>query len=219
MSRGFKISRDYYTASEGGDRVDWIDDFANRLNKASQIKYPSAVEVGRQRAATNNSIFDQISSIMGGKPVYSSVQNAVEDMQRRTGLTEYLKRISSKEKGELEKSAHEPKGGGLAVCVFSDDESIKEKIINYIENIIETHNGHIAVPAVQSEVLDTFRGKCQPEHVNNPLAAKLISEKISSILSRNPQPSDPNLGRGVGLDIEVDQANTDFLAQFQPHKI
>ena len=64
MSRGFKISRNYYTASENGDRVDWIDDFANRLNKASQIKYPSAVEVGRQRASTNNSIFDQISSIM-----------------------------------------------------------------------------------------------------------------------------------------------------------
>jgi hypothetical protein len=218
MSKIFKISNNHYIDRESSKRVDWLDDFADRLNKLADPAAVTAVEVARQRSSSDKSIYDQISSIVSGRPVFSSVQGAVEDLHRRTGLSEYLKRVNS-ESNQRYKEADNSKKAFVA-CVFSDDDNIKERVIAFVKNLVNTHNGHIAVPAVQCEILDMFARECSPEHVNNDDAAKLISDIISSIVSNTSQQSvNHHLGRGVGLDLHPDADNTDFLKQFMPNKM
>lgn len=74
---------------------DWLDLFAAKLRIDESVKIASAktaVEVARERKS-GPSIYEMMSSIVSGqKPKYSSVEEAVKDYQRRTGLEEYLKR-------------------------------------------------------------------------------------------------------------------------------
>lgn len=78
---------------------DWIDQLAAKMDVDESIKVATAaktaVEVARQRPS-GPSIYEMMSAIVSGqKPKYSSVEEAVKDYQRRTGLEEYLKRSSS----------------------------------------------------------------------------------------------------------------------------
>lgn len=72
----------------------WLELFAaNQAKKEPK----TAVEVARNR--TTPSIYDQMNAIIGGKvnsPKFSSVEDVVADYQNRTGLTEYLKQVKSR---------------------------------------------------------------------------------------------------------------------------
>jgi hypothetical protein len=73
------ISRDI-TAYDSGDREpSWFADYVKNLEKA-------AVRSKKDDIA----LFDQINSILGNKSKYSNVEEAVLDMQRRTGLLDLV---------------------------------------------------------------------------------------------------------------------------------
>ena len=78
------------TSREPDDQCpDWIDLLATKMSIASS---KTAVEVARDRQ-NQPSIYEMMSAIVSGqKPKYSSVEEAVKDYQRQTGLDEYLKR-------------------------------------------------------------------------------------------------------------------------------
>jgi hypothetical protein len=65
--------------------LDWVKDFENNLEKSS--------------TTSKNDIdyYSKINSILGNKSKYSSVDEAVEDMRKRTGLDNYLKSIASED--------------------------------------------------------------------------------------------------------------------------
>jgi hypothetical protein len=68
---------------------DWIDLLATKMASSK-----TAVEVARDRQH-QPSIYEMMSAIVSGqKPKYSSVEEAVKDYQRQTGLDEYMKRAS-----------------------------------------------------------------------------------------------------------------------------
>ena len=60
-------------ADESIDEDHWLKQFQKSLQK-------DAV----QPRSVDSSLFDQISNIMNGKPKYTSVQSAVEDMKNRS---------------------------------------------------------------------------------------------------------------------------------------
>jgi len=75
---------------------EWIDLLATKIRidseKIASASSKTAVEVARERNH-QPSIYEMMSAIVSGqKPKYSSVEEAVQDYQRRTGLAEYLKR-------------------------------------------------------------------------------------------------------------------------------
>jgi hypothetical protein len=75
---------------------EWIDLLATKIRidseKIASASSKTAVEVSRERNH-QPSIYEMMSAIVSGqKPKYSSVEEAVQDYQRRTGLSEYLKR-------------------------------------------------------------------------------------------------------------------------------
>jgi hypothetical protein len=207
MSRSnFKITRSDYSDRDTSDRIDWLDSFADNL--ATKTPQRSAVEVARSRG--HQSIIDQINSIVGNRPRHATVEGIVQEMQERTGLKEYLRRMSSKD--EQRKIAQQ-----VVDTIFSEvNPKTKNAILNFITNRIETHRGLVAIPAIQEEILSTFRREgLQPQDVNNELVAKYISDCIVAERRKNPteEQTDLNIGRGVGVqDMEDgDNSNSDFF--------
>jgi hypothetical protein len=79
------ISRDEDSRERQTTRSDWFNQFAAEIEKAST--QPKSKTNPRSNI---NSTFDQINQILGNKSKYSSVQEAVLDMQKRTGLYDLL---------------------------------------------------------------------------------------------------------------------------------
>lgn len=69
-------------------------------------KFEESLKVAVQPKANDQSIFDQINSIVNGtKPRYSSVAAAVEEMKNRSGLTAYLDKIKTSNEANNSKIA------------------------------------------------------------------------------------------------------------------
>jgi hypothetical protein len=80
---------------------EWIDLLATKIRidseKIASAASKTAVEVARERNH-QPSIYEMMSAIVSGqKPKYSSVEEAVQDYQRRTGLADYLKRAGDED--------------------------------------------------------------------------------------------------------------------------
>jgi hypothetical protein len=212
MSRGgFKVSRNGTYDYSAGERVSWLDELASNIEKASK----NAVEVARHRS--QQSLVDQISSIMHGSQSHGTVESVVQDMQERVGLTAYLNRLEA-DTDETAKFAQE---GVPKQDIFSTlDSQLANDVLVFITNKIATHRGRIHLPAVQEDVLATFKNKgIKPEDINNADVAKYISDAIASELDKQPALDMPSgdLGRGVGVeDVEADPANTDFFHGLLP---
>src|SRR5271169_374332 len=73
------ISRDTSSVETSGREPSWFADYVKNLEK-------EAVKSKRD----DYSLYDQINGILGNKSKYSSVEEAVLDMQRRTGLLDLL---------------------------------------------------------------------------------------------------------------------------------
>ena len=207
----FKITRD-------DSRVDWLDAFANKINEISQ-QPRTAVEVARNRE--QQTILDQIHAIVSGNPYASynvggrSVEGVVREMQERTGLSEYLKRVandpavSSGSKEELPES-------------FAKlDAALKDKINYFITNLIETHHGNIHVPAVAESVLTTFQNQgINTQQINDPLFEKFISDCIVKVKKSDVGKSNDadvmNIGRGVGVESGDEGKEDDAFGHLMP---
>ncbi len=96
MSRGnFKIITDHSEVDrEPNQRSTWLDRFAETYAEGK-----TAVEVARERME-EIPIHDQIQSIMNGRPVRRTVEDAVKEYQDRTGLTDYLKEAQANQQLE-----------------------------------------------------------------------------------------------------------------------
>lgn len=223
MSRnGFKISRVSEEESTG-DRVDWLDSFARKVDEISQnpvVKAVSAVEKARTRDA--QSIVDQISAIVGNKKVHT-VATLVDEYQDRIGLKDYLKRMSEKEDGQ-KKTAQEATPGSPVPAeslpaqpnnpsesqlpIFNklspaDQQDLKA----FIRNKCESHYGNIQVPALVEEVSRTFRQKgVQPQDVNDTNFEKFINDEIIRAKKMFPsqQSHNPQIGSENSIDTNGD---------------
>jgi hypothetical protein len=75
-------------------------------------QFEKSLEKGAVQPKSQQSLFDQINSVMNGAtPKYPSVQAAVDDMMQRSGLSNYLK-ISKEQEGGKTKTAQDH-GGNL----------------------------------------------------------------------------------------------------------
>ena len=207
----FKINKNAGYEVLSGERVGWLDRFADNYEKQQK----SAVEVARERS--QKSLYEQITSIVSGNNSrYASVESKVQDLQERVGLKEYLKRISS-EKEENTKLAAEEFSGVLE----NVNDDLKEKIATFCKNKIETYRGHISILAIQKEIIETFKNQgVRPQDIDDPKVAEIINTMIKEEKSNNPdqQVNDMNLGKGVGINLDDDDnANTDSFGALMPN--
>jgi hypothetical protein len=214
MSRsGFKIKPTNHEFS-GGDRVDWLDEFAEKIAKPK-----SAVEVARERAQ-QVSIYDQINSIVGNNPTNRTVESVVKDYQDKVGLSDYLQRVSSEQDNKKVAAPNPEEQQRQDPCSLPSWDKfgpkMKEDLLSFCRNTIDTHMGHITVPAVQHDILITFQQHgMQPQDVNTDEVARCISSLITDELKKRPiddhDNSDLGLGVGIGNDVK-DDGEDDFLS-------
>jgi hypothetical protein len=182
------ISRDNDSFDRTQKEPEWADDFFANLQKESVHSKQKDV-----------SLFDQISQIIGGKSKYSNVEEAVLDMQKRTGLYDYLKKSASEKHNEP--------------AIFQEMPEVK----TFIDNYIEDRPGS-AIEAVVSAILrvDNLKKKLADEDINDDVR-KYINDKITESKKLHGDVNQVNLNLGkVDLSDANIGAEDDFFAGCTP---
>ena len=174
---------------------------------------------------TQQSLFDQINSIMNGsKSKYPSVDAAVEDMKERSGLTAYLQKAKSSfsnDKASTTKVASDNNDAfdKKVPIVFRKKPDISKTLDNYIRDT----RGNLPVPAI----IDKLRSIHQID-VTDPKDWEddnlILEVSKRNLLAKQSNPdsyqSYNNLGsRDTGSDSEIDASNTDAFHALTPAKI
>lgn len=153
MSRsGLKIALN----SEHGNAIqtksekipDWMHEFASTVNDKSAV---TVVDNARNREP---SIYDQMYSIMTGKrPLYSSVEEAVIDYQKKTGLSEVFKinSVQACAKKILQASEDDESAEKKTPVIFSKIPEFQEILDSLVKENIE-----LSIPAILHTVAERF---------------------------------------------------------------
>ena len=223
MSYKFKIDTSSYEYAKS-DRVSWLDEFADNVDQATQktaaiqtdrptwldafadnIAGKSAVEVARERS--QSSTYDDISNIFSQSV---TVESKVKELQERIGLTDYLKRAEMI-------SAINKKAAGDPFERLGPQ--MKDDIINYCKNRISGHRGQIAYPALQEDIIKTFKQYgVTPQDVETDDVAHCLDKMITDELLLNPKSEvgQQNLGKIDTSEDKDSTENTDFFKGMTP---
>ena len=210
MSRGgFKITRcgdDHEAPARSVDSnvPSWMSGVAARAEEFVQEeeKRKEAVTVVDRARERRDSIHEQMHAIMNGKaPLYSSVEEAVEDYHKKTGLTEHLEKIQAE--AALKEAADRIKAAG-------EDESAEKKTLEnekpvifeshpeiaaYIDDIVRS-NPSLSVPAAIHLIAENFEvDGVSSRELDDPILAKYINKLLIDSAPNNYEDY-----RGVGRD-------------------
>src|SRR5574338_1085322 len=125
-------------------------------------QFEKTLQKGAVQPKSQQSLFDQINSIMNGKSKYTSVEAAVQDMQERSGLTAYLDKINkSSEHASVSKKAEasdnqncfEKSVKGVPIVIMKHPD-IQQTLDNYIRDT----KGNLPVPAIIDKIRSIHQG-------------------------------------------------------------
>jgi len=187
------ISRDTSFSGPNQKDPEWADDFFKNLEKNS--------------TTPKNSIYDQINEILGNtKSKYSTVEDAVKDLQHRTGLSKYLQ---------------EKKAGKTGYVPGHSEPEIFKKVPElkiFIDNFTESRPG-ISIQAIIDEVLKikSIKDKLENPHDVGDDVKKYINDKIVLVKTQKGinQDINHNLGKSDLTDTG-DEVGKDPLAILEP---
>lgn len=194
------ITRESYNVEKTPSNVPhWIDEFAKNLEKISV-----------QPVRYEKSVYDQISSIMGIKSKFSTVDAAVEDMKHRSGLTDYLKKA--------QRGAKTTKKANVAeIALFKKLPQIKSTVDNYIED----SRGNLPIPSIVEKLKSIHKMEVADEaDWDQPSLLQYINNKNVETKQKYPNLDSnySNLGR-ITLNMEnekFDPSNTDAFHALTP---
>lgn len=178
----FSISRDENSFDKDYNQPDWAKDIDAKLKEAVKSR------------KEDNSLFNQINNILGNKSKYSSVEEAVLDMQKRTGLFDLINK-----KAQSNQLIKQPD-------IFTKIPDLKTFIDNYIEDRPGT-----SIEAVIHNLLKIKSIKDKlPENDDVPLdIKKYINDKIGECNKNNNFLNETNNGQIGKLDMSnADDAQT-----------
>jgi hypothetical protein len=185
------------------DEPSWMTEFANNLEKNS---------VEPREKVEQRSLYDQISSIMGVKSKYPTVEAAVEDMQERSGIKAYWQRV--KAKAEQIKQAQDAN----EVSLFTKCPQIKDTI----NNCIEDSHGNLSLPSIVERIKTIHRADVgDASDWDDPTFLKYVNDKNIEVKRRHPD-TEVNPG-GLGKIHQYDKeelspSNNDIWHSLMPSK-
>lgn len=201
----------------------WLKQFEKKLEK------------GGVQPRTPQSLFDQINSIMNGtQSRYTSVEDAVEDMKARSGLTAYLENLnksSEDSSDDKRKVAHtetsrnseseedEDGDGAKKVIVFQKCPQISETLDNYIRDT----KGNLPVPAIIDKLKSIHRADVSDakDWEDDNLILEVSKRNLDAKRS-NPDSYQnyAHLGtRDTSGESEIDPSNRDAFFALNPAKV
>jgi hypothetical protein len=211
-------------ADEHIDNDHWLKQFHKSLQKGAV-----------QPRNVDQSLFEQINTIMNGKSKYPSVEAAVEDMKERSGLTAYLANLS-KVSEETEKATtktaqvappDEPPTETVVKPTSPKDNTpivIKKKpeILTTLENYIRDTKGNLPIPAIIQKIQAIHQvDVSDPKDWEDENLIRLVSRLNLNAKKNNPGVYENynNLGRRDNIaDSDIDAANTDAFHALNPAK-
>lgn len=119
------------------DEDHWLKQFEKNLQKT-----------GVQSRRVDQSLFEQISGIMGNKSKHTSVSAAVEDMMHRSGLINYLNNVKTSQQENTQKKKAQQSLSGDKPSLLKKNPNIQRTIENYIRDT----KGNLPVPAILEKV-------------------------------------------------------------------
>ncbi len=175
-----------------------------------------------------SNIYEEVYHMMGQTPPgkkYTSVEQAVADFRKRTGLEEHLKQIRAQQKKEKEqektssalKSAQDNKSLPFEV-LQNVKPTLKDNILRFIQNKVRSSRGQTSIPAVQEAILSTFRSDgVKPQEIYDQSLAKFINLEIIAQQLIHPKNdfSSPSLGKEIEVS-DDDGMNSDFFYGLNP---
>jgi hypothetical protein len=211
-SRNLTISRN---SDSNIEEDHWLKQFEKSLKKESV-----------QSRNVDQSLFDQISSIMNGaKSKYSSVDDAVKEMKERSGLAAYLSKaesLSNKKVAQDVNDTFDKKVPGNIDKVIIPS-AIKKcpSIKTTIENYIRSTNGNLALPAILEHIKSIHKEDVQDADWEDSNLLKFISQVNVSERQKHPTNKDYS---SLGLaddsnNTDIDPSNSDAFNILQPAKI
>lgn len=180
------ISRDT-SSTDSGDRVpSWFGDYVKNLEK-------EAVKSKKD----DYSLFDQINNILGNKSKYSNVEEAILDMQKRTGLLDLINHKKQAQAPIQKKYEHSK--------LLKDIPALKTFIDNYVEDRPGT--------SVDAVVHDLLRIKSIKEKLpqGDDVTEEIrhyINDKITEINMMHPPSGEDDMELGK-LDLSDDNTSSD----------
>jgi cobalamin biosynthesis protein CobT len=194
------ISRDADNVENSSLYPKWMSDFAQNLSKVSVQPY-----------RPEDNIFDQISSIINSsKPKYSSVEDAVREMQERSGITAYKKDLKSLAE-TIKQAAEQEK-----IKIFE----LKPQIKSTVDNCLEDTKGNLPIPAVIERIRSIHKNDIDDDAAwDDENLLKYINDKSIEIRRNHPNHDDnyTTLGKLPNYDsTEIDKSNTDALISLTP---
>lgn len=202
-------------ADSGIDEDHWLNQFQKKLEKGAV-----------QPRNVDNSLFDQINSIMNNKKSkHTSVEAAVEDMKERSGLTAYLDKVkqSNTETSVGTKTASDnndafEKKVDMTPVVMKKFPGIK----NTLENYIRDTKGNLPVPAIIEKIRSIHQSDVSDgKDWDDDKLIRLVSKMNLEAKRDNPSNFENynNLGsRDVGTESEIDPSNMDAFHALNPAK-
>jgi hypothetical protein len=213
-----KITRQDYHEYSRAERVDWLDRFAKeQVEKEKSIS--TVVDQARER--NQKSMLDQISYVIDKKPRHASVESIVQEMQERTGLTEYIKRLSVTN-SEQKKTAQEDEKSKVdqEKVLAQFDAELKKKILTFIKNQLESTRSNISDQAIIEGLARSVELKkmgLHEEDISNDDFRAMINQMKEDVQKSNPS-QNANEDRLFGKEIAepFDGSNEDVFKNMQP---
>jgi hypothetical protein len=197
------VGRSSDTLEDSSVLPQWMKNFANTLQKQSVQPY------------RNESLYDQISSVMNGaKSKYSNVEDAVRDMQERSGVLSYRNKIEA-QKNNPPKIA-QIAGNTEKIRLFEDKPQIKDTFDNYIEDT----NGNLSIPSIVERIRAIHRGDVSDDSMwEDDNLLHYVNDKNIEVKKKYPNSDadSTHLGRLTHFDGgDVDPSETDPLFSLNP---
>jgi len=226
-----------YEVEQEGKVAPWLKQFAK-----AQDQQETVVNQARRRNQTQAAGYlDHVQNILVNRPRYATVEDAVQDFRKRTGLDSYLEEIKQAEKKpRLVKSAKstriaarinvlEKLGLKKKVKQAADAQTFPSSlskyteavndIISFIKNRIEDlHALGVTVPQLQQSILENFgiRHGVQDKDVYNQEVEKWLSDQIEEAQGLvSAEEGSPSLGAGVNREMDS-QEDSDAFAGLMP---
>lgn len=178
-----------------------------------------ATKVSVQPYRSQDSIFEQISSIINSStPKYSSVEDAVKDMQERSGLTAYQSKMKSLAQSiKIAGCACDEKDKKPTVRVFE----LKPQVQSTLDNFVTDTRGNLPIPAIIDKVKSIHRNDVLDDSAwDDDGLMQYVNDKCIEVKKMNPEANDDDntmLGKTPRFDDkEIDQSNTDALFSLNP---
>lgn len=180
----------------------FTDNKSSVLDDMKKILEKNAVTVEREN------MIDTINSIMNNtKSKFSSVQAAVDDMKKRSGLTDYLKSLNE-EKLQNTKTA-------------STEEAINPQIAKTVENCVSSTKGTLPVLAVINKVKSIHSDDAPASFWDSEKFIRFVSKLNFQEKSKNYKPMENfNLGRmDTDESDDIVEKNNDAFSGMLPTKL